>query len=174
MDTNKPSDDFIKVYQLHRDRVVQEDALIDRRMTWMLRLQATLFVLWGGLFAANVAVFSKPSDFHINYSFLKIVEIFLCLIGAITSLGSWATLRAAFDEIEHIKCLYEKTKKAFNYSVPTEGAMFELVTGRPVHHQWGHIATKYTPLIFVGIWVVLFFMFVARPGVITQSGAWSW
>ena len=47
MDTNKTYDEFMKLYQLHRDRVVQEDALIDRRMTWMLRLQGMLFFLWG-------------------------------------------------------------------------------------------------------------------------------
>ena len=137
-----------------------------------LTRDVVLFV--GGLFAANVSVLSKQSGFHINYSFLHIVETFLCVTGAITSLGSWATLRAAFDEIEHIKHLYEKAKNTFQYRVPPEEAIFGMVTGRPVHHEWGHIATKYAPFIFVGIWVILFFMFVARPGVITQGEAWSW
>lgn len=172
MDTNEPSNDFIKIYQLHRDRIVHEDALIDRRMTWMLRLQAMLFAFWGGLFALNVAVFSNKSEFHINYSFLKFVEAILCFTGAIAAAGSWVTLRAAFDEIDRIKRLYETAKDTLQYRVPPEEAVLGMVTGRPVLHKWGHIATKYAPFIFIAVWVLLFFMFVARPGVITQDQAW--
>jgi hypothetical protein len=90
-----------------------------------LTRDVVLFV--GGLFAANVSVLSKQSGFHTNYSFLHIVETFLCVTGAITSLGSWATLRAAFDEVEHIKHLYEKAKNTFQYRVPPEEAIFGMV-----------------------------------------------
>jgi hypothetical protein len=34
-------------YRIHRDRIVQEDQLIDHRMMWMLNANLILFALWG-------------------------------------------------------------------------------------------------------------------------------
>jgi hypothetical protein len=46
------ADDWVTIYRLHRERVTEEDAVINHRMTWMLYSQTILFIMWGGLFAA--------------------------------------------------------------------------------------------------------------------------
>ncbi len=39
----------LQVHKLYRERIVQEDNLIDNRMIWMIASQAFLFALWAGL-----------------------------------------------------------------------------------------------------------------------------
>jgi hypothetical protein len=165
----KLADDFVMMYRLHRDRVTQEDAVINHRMTWLLWSQAILFGLWGGLFAGELNYFDILIKHYIAYFGLKIFEGTLCIAAGIASFGSWLTLIAAIDEIERIKRLYKNIKTTFGYTKSCEEELFGMVTGRRVHYIWGHIVTKCGPWFFVFIWVILLFIFIMRPLIDTQG-----
>jgi hypothetical protein len=154
--------DWVTIYRLHRDRVVQEDSLINYRMTWMLLSQTILLGLWGGLFAAEITNFDKLTAHYIEYSILKFFEGALSFAAVVAAIGSWITLRAAIDEIERVKCLYEKAKTKFSYASAPDEEIFGMITGRRIHHIWGHIITKWGPWFFVSVWVTLFIIFVGR------------
>jgi hypothetical protein len=63
----KLADDFVMMYRLHRDRVTQEDAVINHRMTWLLWSQAILFGLWGILLAGEPNYFDTLITHYIAF-----------------------------------------------------------------------------------------------------------
>jgi len=124
----------------------------------MLWSQTILFGLWGGLFAGE----GRFSDI-IDYSVLKFFEGLLCVAGAIAAYGSYRSVDAATQEIERIKCLYEKTKRRFGYAKAPEDEIFGMVVGKDIYHKSGHIVTHYGPVFFILVWLLMLFVFVLKP-----------
>jgi hypothetical protein len=157
-----------EIYRLHRDRVIQEDNLINNRMTWMLYSQTILFALWGGVFASELQFLGKGHQYDLMIALLKIFQAMLAICAIIAAVGSWVTLTAAIGEIERIKTLYEAAKAKYGYTLDPSREIFGMVTGAAVHHRWGHILTKWGPWFFVGVWCVLLVIFVGRSWLIGE------
>jgi hypothetical protein len=132
----KLTDDWVTMYRLHRDRVTQEDTLINHRMSWMLWSQAILLGLWGGLYFTV----ENPTKTDAAPSvLLKIVEVVLCIAGILTAIGSFCSVDAAVREIERIKQLYERAKITFSYKAGPEDEIFGMVVGkRTVSYTWAY------------------------------------
>jgi hypothetical protein len=91
-------EDELQLYKLYRDRVVQEDNVINHRMTWMVLSQAFLTAFWAGMalkyFDTNPSrVYFQPMSF-------------LCGIGFLLALSSKLSIRAAQDEISALRDIY--------------------------------------------------------------------
>jgi hypothetical protein len=75
-----PVDDYLRVYQLFRERVVQEDNLINHRMSWLIFSEAIVLGLWGTVTSQDMLTKAcKAGTFLQMYSVLCI----LCFVGVI-------------------------------------------------------------------------------------------
>src|SRR6202035_173067 len=90
-------EDELQIHKLYRERIVQEDNLINHRMTWMIISQAFLLATFGA-FAQKIF---GPSPENL-YTETRIV----CVIGMIFALGSKLSIRAAQDEIDGLRVKY--------------------------------------------------------------------
>jgi hypothetical protein len=160
---------WLEIYRLHRERVIQEDNLVNNRMTWMLYSQTILFALWGGIFASELQFLGKGHPYDLMIALLKIFQATLGICAIIAAVGSWITLTAAIEEIERIKILYAAAKTKYGYLDDADQEIFGMITGSPIHHQWGHILTKWGPWFFVVVWCVLLVIFTGRSWLIGET-----
>jgi hypothetical protein len=90
-------EDELQIHKLYRERIVQEDTLINHRMTWMVLSQAFLLATFGAV--AQKLFGPSPENL---YTEAKII----CVIGMVFALGSKLSIRAAQDEIDGLRTKY--------------------------------------------------------------------
>lgn len=134
-------DDELQMHKLYRERIVQEDNLINHRMMWMVLSEAFLLVLW-----ATVA--QKQLGYQL--SLLRAMMAFISIVGILISIGSWASISAAHGEIDELRSKYVDVFKNGNNRLPG-------LTGSKHYHPIGHLVTKYFPAVLTVVWIILFF-----------------
>lgn len=92
-------EDELQIYKMYRDRVVQEDGLINHRMTWMVLSQAFLTAFWAGM------ALKYFDDHESAYGYFQPL-VFLCFVGFFLALSSKLSIRAAQDEISTLRDMY--------------------------------------------------------------------
>lgn len=138
-----PSTDDLRVYELFRERVVEEDAIINHRMTWMFWSQAIILALWGALASQrlNEAV-CKSHDLQIQHALLA-----LSVIGVAFSLISFFSVFAAKSEINNIKRAYRRRYPHIysNDAIPK-------LTGESWRHFTGHLVDMFATGLLCALW----------------------
>jgi hypothetical protein len=177
--------DELQIHRLYRERIVQEDTLINHRMMWMVLSQAFMLAIWG------VLVQHIFRDHPVNF---RILAKIIAALGFLFALGSKLAIRAAQDEIDEIRarylCLYPTTiapvvHAAWDWIIyiidlrmlpfyrgnpskfnlpPLEraaGARTDVLsglTGSQHFHQLGHLMPKGMPFLLMLMWICLFFV----------------
>jgi hypothetical protein len=108
-------EDELQIHKLYRERIVQEDGLINHRMTWMILSQAFLLATFG-------AIAQKIFGQHPEKLFTE--ARIVCVAGVIFALGSKFAIRAAQDEIEGLRDRYLEM-----YPVPNEQEVIQRSEG---------------------------------------------
>jgi hypothetical protein len=143
-----PPEDYLRVYELFRERVVQEDTLINYRMTWMIFSEAIIIALWGAINSQDLlikACHQNPPDPRIYY-----VALALCATGILFAFGGWLTISAAKAEIAYIRDGIYNTKYKF---IADDDRIPKLTGSAKRHSIWyGHIMGWGCPLLFVAVW----------------------
>lgn len=121
-----------KLHKLYRERIVQEDNLINHRMMWMMLSQAFIAAFW--------------SQLH-NGHFPSLLLALIAVIGLGFSGASKLSIMAAQHEI---KFLNEK----FDELYPIKNILQPSLLGTGEHHNWGHTAAKYTPIVMMLMWFI--------------------
>jgi hypothetical protein len=150
-------DDELKIHKLYRDRIVQEDNLINHRMMWMILSQAFIFGLWGASFKAST---SDPIFATLGY----VLDVFGCIF----ALWSHATLAAARGEIDELRKNYlefypndaasETESKASGKFISRKSVRRDILpglTGSKHFHPTGHIVGRYMPRCLALVWLLL-------------------
>jgi hypothetical protein len=150
-------EDELNIYRLYRERIVQEDTLINHRMMWMILSQAFIVGLWGAAFKAGD---SNPVFAALGY--------LLDILGAIFAVSSAATLAAARGEIDELRRNYlllypndpalEEESKRLKKFIPRASVRRDILpglTGSKHFHWQGHIVGKSMPWILVVVWLLL-------------------
>jgi hypothetical protein len=176
--------DELQIHRLYRERIVQEDNLINHRMMWTVLSQAFLLAIWG------VLIQKIFQDHPVHFRFLAHI---IAVIGFLFALGSKLAIRAAQDEIDELRqkylCLYPTTiapvvhpawdwiiyiidlrvlpfyrgnQSQFNIPRLEQAAgsrtdVLPGLTGSQHFHQLGHLAPKGMPFLLMLMWICLFF-----------------
>jgi hypothetical protein len=91
------NEDELQVHKLYRERIVQEDNLIDNRMIWMIASQAFLFALWAGVLQSVLQRYPVLLAFG---------TIPIPIIGILFGAGSLFSIKAAQDQIVVLRANY--------------------------------------------------------------------
>jgi hypothetical protein len=135
---------LLKIYALYRERISQEDNLINHRMSWLLWSQAIFFAFWVGLangkFAAIGDAFGPKG---ILWADLVIAGIGMTFAGS-----SRLSIKAAQEEIEYLKDIcygrHSDLKDA------AERRQIPSLVGHKDRHKYGHVTPTYSPFFFHG------------------------
>jgi hypothetical protein len=142
-----PSNDDLRIYEIFRERIIQEETLINYRMMWMLWFQAILLALWGGIAASS----SKPlGDLCHSDWWIGVLMPFISAPGAIFAFLSFISIQEAKTEIKAITKIYMN-----KYSHIAENESIPSLTGTAGHHFWGAIVSSSKPWFLVVMWLFL-------------------
>jgi len=146
-------DGLLNTYRLHRARIVEEDALINHRMGWMLWSTSILLTLWGALIAASFVNQGEMNDLF--RPLLAIMGFVVSLMGAYLAHVSGISVNAAKVEVERIRNSYGTivSGKAVNHEI------LKTVTGNYTSvsntHLDGHRSARVMPILFIVLWLIL-------------------
>lgn len=146
------------IHRLYRERIVQEDNLINHRMMWMILSQAFMFALWAAIMKAG-----DDQSPHF-YLFGYVVDV----TGALFAVGGWFSIAAARGEINELRRNYlqfypnsnegERASKAANKFIARTSVRRDILpglTGSKHFHRMGHIVDWLMPLWLALMWAVL-------------------
>lgn len=150
----------LQIHKLYRERIVQEDNLINHRMMWMILSQAFLFALWG--------VAAKGADQKFDLSvFTYVIDV----TGFFLAISSALSLAAARGEIDELRIKYLElypiikppeaaSKWSGKYITPNSGERNILpgLTGSKHFHPLGHGVDVLMPIWLACLWIVLAFI----------------
>ncbi len=91
------NEDELQIHKLYRERIIQEDNLINHRMMWMVLSQAFLLATFGAI--AQKIFGHDPENL---FTQARIV----CVLGMVFALASKLSIRAAQDEIDGLRTKY--------------------------------------------------------------------
>jgi hypothetical protein len=164
--------DVLELHKLYRQRIVDEDAVLNNRMLWLIYSQTLLFTLWGVLFA-----YAKPFPpagrivvmlFGIGFAALSLVSIlgaqkeidslekaYLRLlpgaksnrVDALTEVG----LAGAVHRLRRMfgrRGRHRKADESSPYPLPA-------LTGEEIWHDLGHLTPTVTPILALVLWILL-------------------
>ena len=172
-------EDELQIHKLYRERIVQEDNIINHRMMWLVLTQAFLLGIFGAL--AQKIYAQSPENL---FTAARVV----CATGIVLAVGSKFAIRAAQDEIDELREKYLKmypsnqgdiiltrhaefwinlidmrlNKQTEKYphveTLKERGSVYlPDVTGSRNFHLFGHAMPKAVPGILILLWVFLFF-----------------
>lgn len=130
-----------RTYLIYRQRVVEEDALIDNRMSWFLAAQPT--------FLAGFVLLFPISATWVGLAFLA----FLCLAGVAVTVISQRSVNAAKAEIEALDADYLEALKGLPPHSSPEA--YPRLIGRDKRHKVGHTLPTILPYLFYCLWGAL-------------------
>lgn len=147
--------DELQIHRLYRERIVQEDNLINHRMMWLILSQAFMFALW--------AVLSKEADFK---SFdTSVIRYALAAIGFVFATLGGASIAAARGEINRLEKNYlrlyptsEEQSKTSGTSISHSSRRTDIlpgVIGSGFFHLFGHGVDYSMPAGLACLWAVL-------------------
>jgi hypothetical protein len=140
-------EDPLRVYALLRERIVQEDTLINHRMGWFLFFHAILLAFIGVIFAQNTI---KSDCINHDYGIYWLC-VMVCFLGSLISLGTSCSIIAAKNEIGRIVRIYE-TEYPQSLKLQKQGKIPSL-TGDMKWHFLGYIVNTYVPVLFIFVWI---------------------
>jgi hypothetical protein len=124
----------LSTYEAYRDRVVNEDRLINERLCWMILSEPMLLGGYLLLFKEG-----QPNKYGLIMAGLAVCGLLIALL-------TYASIKAAHLEILSLKTEYNDRSKA------SGGALLEL-TGESGRHKAGHMLTITMPFMVVALWV---------------------
>jgi hypothetical protein len=74
---NKSED--IEIYRMFRQRIVEEDNLINHRMSWMLWSEAIVFAIWAVLAVPDRAARFNPEIVHVALFLIALGGLFIAI-----------------------------------------------------------------------------------------------
>jgi len=141
--------EYLEIYSLYRERVSQEDNLVNHRMGWMLLSNAIFF----GFFAALIAALSNDRATGSSFSRFSFVPTTIALFGIICTGGSIISIHAALDEIDYLHDIYRTM-----YPEIGEAERMRLMpslVGHKNYHFFGTIVPRLMPWGIILLWVAL-------------------
>jgi hypothetical protein len=140
---------FLGIYGLYRERVSQEDNLINHRMSWMLWSQAILFAFWASTGNGSLSLLADAASKH-EAAFLQLI---IGVVGFFFAFGSRVSIKAAQDEIKYLADIcfakYPDLKKAMDHNVIPD------LIGHKKGRLLSHIVPSGAPFLFMLMWVAL-------------------
>lgn len=151
----RPFDKFeLSVHTLYRERIVQEDNLINHRMVWMLLSQAFMIALWGAM--AQKALGSG------GIGGLKWAMAIIAIVAGLFAIGSFSAIYAAQKEIKDLRTQYLKMFQPHDTpaseiikSRKTADDRLPGLTGSKSWHFLGHVLPRCMPIFLLCLWGVL-------------------
>jgi hypothetical protein len=147
--SKEQEDRLLKIYTLYRERISQEDNLINHRMSWLLWSQAIFFAFWIGL--AN-GTFEKISLMVSSKAIAWALGI-IAVIGGVLAESSRRAIGAAQAEIEYLVEVCHRRHTDLEQAARLE--QIPSLVGHKRTHNVGHWVPKYSPFLFMVVWVVL-------------------
>jgi len=149
-------DDELLIHSLYRERIVQEDNLINHRMMWLVLSQAFMLALWS-------AILNQLFNSHLSVKWimLGIVDG----MGIIFSAGSFASIRAAQREVDELRdsflTLYPQDFSARDPSHPQK-TLLPRLTARKHFHIVGHALPTLMPILLTLMWLGLLLITIVQ------------
>jgi hypothetical protein len=159
------------IHRVYRERIVQEDNLINHRMMWMVLSQAFMFALWGLLF----------QRFH-QAELLKfgVIRGYLYVIAGVGMLFAWGSkfsISAAQREIKLLRSNYlafypDPTASKWHWwrrassppdltkIIHRESIRRDILPGLTSKHFHflGHLTPTFMPIGLIALWIVLIYV----------------
>jgi hypothetical protein len=134
---------MLELHNLYRLRIVNEDTLVHYRLQWCLTIEAGLSVFFAAVLSSAIAL---PFV-------LKSMLVVLIAATAIAVAGvALVAMRAAFQEIERLSDLYDRTvlTRYSNYPLPFPG-----LKGAEPHHWAGKLYPFMLPTVAILAWTLV-------------------
>jgi hypothetical protein len=150
--------DELFVHTLYRERIVQEDNLINHRMMWMVLSQAFMLALWG-------SILNQVFNDHLIFKWITLAAV--DVMGLIFSAGSFVSIRAAQLEIDELRDSYLKLYP-WDFSAEktpdrdSRKTILPRLTARKHFHRLGHAMPTGMPIMLIFMWVGLFVITVIQ------------
>jgi hypothetical protein len=155
---------YLKIYAIYRERVFQEDQIVNHRMGWMLTSNILLFTFYAVLIGKIGSGPTPPKDLSSSYVF---APIWVAGLGTICTAGSMFSINAALQEIEKLKSKYEELKKRLSITYPqiahaeAHGEIPHSIVGHDTHHAVGKIVPWLIPGSILMLWIGLVAKYLA-------------
>ncbi len=153
-------DEELAMHKLYRERIVQEDTLINHRMTWFFASQSFLVLAWAALYK--------------NAEHISVISIFIDAIGIWFARNSSISTNAAREEIDMIdreyrslfRCYQNRPiilkKEVIAGAIETNqnGIFYRnspylpALLGGGRRHDRGHAVTKRSHIIVTLVWCI--------------------
>ena len=144
------------IHRLYRERIVEEDNLINHRMMWMILSQAFVMAFWA-------ALAQKLYDDH-GYPALRYPMGIIAIIGGVFAIGSFYSIHAARREIQELRDKYrgmyqssDTPRNQLNPNLPIADNRLPGLTGSKHNHRAGHIVPVCMPWLLFVVWIGLIF-----------------
>ena len=134
---------------MFRRRVVEEDTLINQRMSWMIWSEALLLAAWSGTFIKELdpnfdPTFSSPVGW-----ILFGASAFGCVIAFLSAIG----VASAQLEIRRLRKLYER-----QFPEVEQDLRLPKITGARRYHILGHFVPYIVPAGFLFLQGMMFYL----------------
>jgi len=143
-------DDELLVHTLYRERIVEEDNLINHRMMWLVLSQAFMLALWS-------AILNQLFNGHLSMKWATLG--FIDFMGLVFSAGSYASIRAAQREVAELRDSFLKLYP-HDFSADTidhpQTTLLPRLTARKHFHLIGHALPTLMPIMLTLMWLGLF------------------
>jgi hypothetical protein len=137
----------LEYYNLVRERIEHEDNLIVQRLTWLVGSQSFLFTAYAiasnGLMSQPV----QPVSAHFGEQ-LELLFQLIPIVAMLTCVLIYISILAAVITTAKLRCGY---RSRFG---PEEDSLPPIMTAAPTR-LFGLVAPLFLPLMFAGIWLVL-------------------
>jgi hypothetical protein len=140
--------EYLEIYRLFRERVAQEDNLVNQRIGWVLWSNAIFFAFFVGI----TTIISGKSDPSI-VARLSVAPIAIALAGIVCTIGLSLGIAAALNEIDYLYDIYFNRYPSIKHAVD-DGLMPNLV-GHRSNHIVGKIIPWCVPISMGLLWMVL-------------------
>jgi hypothetical protein len=132
-------DENIRLLEIYRTRIVNEDSLVNYRMTWLIAEEAILFAALGIIYTTNIQLEPK-----------FITGVLLCVAGFAVAIFGLSGVRAAQKEIDRLDKL--------SAPIPRPDGYPPLKSTR--HHIPGHLIAWVLPILTAAMWVYILLIIV--------------
>jgi hypothetical protein len=142
------TDDNLKLhraYETYRKRIVEEDTLINHRMSWMIFSESIMFVLFGA--AERAKEHAVIPFLHIPPSPLFMIAI--STFGLLIAVISLRSIGAAQEEIYELCREYDNKQPDAH-----DSKLLPKLTGQDRNHYAGHLLPNVLPTLIIAIWLV--------------------
>jgi hypothetical protein len=139
--------EYLEIYRLFRERVNQEDNLVNQRIGWVLWSNAIFFAF----FAGTTTIISGKGDPAIVGP-LAAAPIIVALVGVVCTIGLSLGISAALNEIEYLCERYNSHPSVRN--AMQDGRVPNLV-GHRNNHLLGKLIPWFVPISMGALWILL-------------------